>query len=91
MTVKKPKHVCIQSARSFVGKQASLHFVDGTVLVNVFLEAIEESSVHGKKAVNRWVLKVRPAGGRLRGIPLRYVVLIEVVSPLVQLLLEVSC
>lgn len=36
------QHICLNSAKSFVGKNVNLHLVDGSVVINVFLKAISE-------------------------------------------------
>jgi hypothetical protein len=76
----KVRHVCLRHAKPFVGKYVNLHLVGDTVVVNVFVESIEDKEF----------FKVKLAGHKACFVALSNVISVQPVSPLVQLQQEAS-
>ena len=77
----KPQRIVLNSAKSFIGKSINLHFSDGDVLVNVFLEGIENKSL---------LVRDNKRRGRTRYVPLCKLVQITTVPLVAKMLKERS-
>jgi hypothetical protein len=67
---------CLNSAKSFIGKNVNLHLKDGTVIINVRLTDIRKSDL-GKESLVEFV----PYGGCKSGqIPLKRIAWAEMLN-----------
>ena len=65
------KHLILTSAKSYIGKAINIHLLDGSVIVNVCLESIEDKAF----------LKCRLPDRSIKRVLLHDVVWVESVSP----------